>query len=1243
MTVREQLDALAAKRILLLDGAMGTMIQKFGLTETDFRGTEFLSHPKPLLGCNDILSITKPGVIASIHQAYLRAGSDIIETNSFNANAISLADYDLEAYAYDISRAAAQVARDSADLYSTPDRPRFVAGVLGPTSKTASISPDVNDPGSRSVTWDELEAAYYDNARGLLDGGADILMIETIFDTLNAKAAIAAIQRLFEERASSGFPEVPLMISGTIVDAAGRTLSGQTVEALSVSVLHAKPWSIGLNCSLGAERLYPHVAALAEIAPCLVSAHPNAGLPNRFGQYDESAQAMAGFIEAFLRDGLVNIVGGCCGSTPAHIAEIARMAAHYSPRVIPELPCKTVLAGLEPLVVDPAIGFIDVGERTNVAGSRKFLRLIKEDRYDEALSIAREMVEAGASIIDVCMDDALLDAPGAMQKFLNLAMADPDIARVPVMVDSSRWEAIEAGLKCLQGKGIVNSISLKEGEAEFIRRSRIARRMGAAVVVMLFDERGQADSYARKIEVAGRSYALLIQDGMRGEDIIFDPNVLAIATGIPEHDRYALDFIEACRWIRENCPGAKISGGISNLSFSFRGNDLVREAMHAVFLKYAIEAGLTMAIVNPAGLVPYDELEPRLREAAEDVVLARRTDAPERLLSLALELKEAVDTSQGSAAPGGAGAVKAGTAVDKNAWRSLPVEERLQYALVKGIEDHIESDVLEARAHFARSLDVIEGPLMKGMNEVGDRFGAGKMFLPQVIRSARVMKKAVAVLEPYIQEEKLADAKPVGAAKIIMATVKGDVHDIGKNIVGVVLGCNGYEVQDLGVMIPSDEIAEAIIREKADMVGLSGLITPSLDEMVHTVRELERRGIHIPILIGGATTSEAHTALRIAPVYSGPVVYVKDASRAAAVVRSLLSETEKARFLEQLEASYAEAVARHEKIQDRIELIPLEQARSNRIKTDWSRIELVEPRRKGLVSLQNFPIETLVPFIDWSYFFYGWDLGHGFERILNDSEKGEAARKLYQDAQALLERIVSEKILTAHGVAGFFPALSQRDDIILYKPENSPASGTPIARFSFLRNQEKKLAGGFNPCLSDFIAPEDSGRTDWIGLFAVTAGHGLEAFVADCKARGDDYTALLAASLADRLAEAFAEKLHTMVRTELWGYVSEENLSSKDLFESKYRGIRPAFGYPACPDHHDKRIACMVLEAEQRCGIKLTESSMMQPAASVCGMYFAHPASYYFGVGQVGDEQITDWAKRKGISAEEARSRLGRF
>ncbi|MFQ3546861.1 MAG: methionine synthase [Termitinemataceae bacterium] len=1247
MNVRECLDTIASERILVLDGAMGTMIQKFSLTEADFRGNRFIDHPGTLAGCNDLLCLTKPGVIASIHQAYLRSGADIIETNSFNANAISLADYGLSHMAYEISLAAARLARESADLYSTPEKPRFVAGILGPTSKTASISPDVNDPGARGISWDELEAAYYENARGLLDGGADILMVETIFDTLNAKAALSAIERLLNDRKAvdpagtmEGRYDVPIMISGTIVDAAGRTLSGQTVEAFCVSLLHARPWSIGLNCSLGAERLYPHVAALAEIAPCYVSAHPNAGLPNRFGEYDESAQEMAAFIEAFLRDGLVNVVGGCCGSTPAHIAAIATRAREYAPRQIPESPKQTILAGLEPLIIDRARGFVDIGERTNVAGSRKFLRLIKEGNYEAALSIAREMVEAGAGIIDVCMDDALLDGPAAMTRFLNLALSDPEIARVPVMVDSSRWEIIEAGLKCLQGKGIVNSISLKEGEAEFLRRSRIARRMGAAVVVMLFDERGQADSYQRKIEVAKRSYDLLVQDGTPAEDIIFDPNVLSIATGIPEHDRYALDFIEACRWITEHCPHAHISGGISNLSFSFRGNDLVREAMHSVFLKHAIDAGLSMAIVNPAGLVPYDELDPVLREAAEDVVLARRSDGAERLLTLALQIKAQTDSAETLAAEGAEKSVR-------DVWRDAPVEDRIVHALVKGIDEYIEEDVLEARAMYQRSLDVIEGPLMKGMNEVGDRFGAGKMFLPQVIRSARVMKKAVAVLEPYIQEEKARDtagqeknsaAPNLGPLKIVIATVKGDVHDIGKNIVSVVLGCNGYEVVDLGVMVPADEIAEAIKREGAAMVGLSGLITPSLDEMVHTARELERRGIRIPLLIGGATTSEAHTALRIAPAYSGPVIYVKDASRAAAVVRALVTDSERARFLEQTEQRYREAIERHERIEERRELLHIEAARNNRCRTDWDSYLPPKPRRTGVVEFRDLPLETLIPYIDWSYFFYSWDMGHGFTRILEDSEKGPAAKKLYEDAQVLLTKLIKDRILTAHGVVGLFPAASDGDDIVLY---DGNGRVNLLGRFSFLRNQEKKLAGGCNPCLADFVAPGDCAVEDWVGLFAVTAGHGLTDYTEACKAQGDDYTALLAASLADRLAEAFAEWLHEQVRKEYWGYAPDEHLSAEELFAGTYRGIRPAFGYPACPDHHDKVLACSILNAKERCGIELTETAMMIPTASVCGMYFSHPASYYFGIGRPGPDQLEDWARRKGLSLEDAEKRIG--
>lgn len=1235
MTPREHLNSLASERILILDGAMGTMIQRFDLSEEDFRGELFADHGRSLKGCNDLLVLTRPGVIASIHQAYLRAGADIVETCSFNANALSLAEYGLADQAYRINVAAARVAKESAALYSTPQKPRFVAGVLGPTSRTASISPDVNDPGARGVTWDELVSCYRENAQGLLDGGADLLMIETVFDTLNAKAAVYAIQALLEERRREGLDaEVPLMISGTIVDAAGRTLSGQTVEAFHASLSHAGAWCYGLNCSLGAEKLRPHSEALSAVCPVLTSVHPNAGLPNQLGEYDESPAAMAAALETFLSDGLVNLVGGCCGSTPAHIAAVAAVAAKYRPRVPPSLPRRTILSGLEPLVIEDNAGgasFVDIGERTNVAGSRKFLRLIKEGNFEEAVSVAREMVDAGAGIVDVCMDDALLDAPPSMARFLNVALSDPEVARVPVMVDSSRWDAIEAGLRCLQGKGIVNSISLKEGEAEFLRRASVARSYGAAVVVMLFDESGQADVYDRKIEVAERSYHLLVNAGFPPEDIIFDPNVLAVATGIPEHDGYAQDYIRACRWIRENCPGSRVSGGVSNLSFSFRGNDVVREAMHAVFLKHASAAGMSMGIVNPASLVNYDDLESGLRELAEDVVLARRSDAGERLLTAALELKEASESA-------GAGGVSRPAA---DAWRSLPAEERILHALLKGIDDYIEQDVLEVRPRFSRTLEVIEGPLMKGMNEVGDRFGSGRMFLPQVIRSARVMKRAVAVLEPYIQAEKAADpsAPESRGKKIVLATVKGDVHDIGKNIVGVVLGCNGYEVTDLGVMVPAEEILDAAIRENADIVGLSGLITPSLDEMAHVAKEMERRGFSIPLLIGGATTSETHTALRIAPGYSGAAVYVKDASRAAAVVRSLLSDLDRPRFLEKLETDYRAAVERHERMERRVELIPLEEARSNRVPVDWARTEIAEPRRKGLIELPDYPLERLVPYIDWSYFFYSWDLGRGFERVLEDPEKGETARRLYDDARRLLDRVVSEKLLRADAVLGIFPAASVGDDLVLRDPEDA---GRPLARFSFPRNQERKRAGGPNPCLSDFVAPEGSGREDWLGVFAVTAGHGLDALVAEFESKRDDLGALLAKILADRLAEAAAEELHERVRREFWGYAPEEHLTPEELFLGKYRGIRPAFGYPACPDHGDKRVAFELLGAAERCGMSLSSSSMMIPAASVCGLYFAHPSSYYFGVGTLGEDQLADWAARKGVDPETARRLSGR-
>jgi 5-methyltetrahydrofolate--homocysteine methyltransferase len=1226
MTTRQRLDDLASRRILVLDGAMGSMVQRFGLTEAEFRGEAFKDHPRSLKGCNDLLCLTRPGVVAALHQAYLRAGADIIETCTFNATAVSLAEYGLADQAYAINEAAARIARESADRYSTPEKPRFVAGSIGPTGKAASLSPSVDDPGARSIRWDELVAAYRSAARGLLDGGVDILLVETVVDTLNGKAALYAV-------AQENDRGVPLMVSGSIVDASGRTLSGQTVEAFYASVAHAGAWSVGLNCSLGAAALRPNVAALSAVAGEWVSAHPNAGLPNRFGQYDESPDATAAQIEAFLSDGLVNIVGGCCGTTPAHIAAISLAAAKYQPRRRPVRPAKAVLSGLEPL--DLALGFVDIGERTNVAGSKKFLRLVKDGQFDAALAIARDMVAAGAGIIDVCMDDALLDAGAAMVRFLELAMAEPEIARVPVMVDSSRWEVIEAGLKCLQGRSVVNSISLKEGPAKFRERALAARSYGAAVVVMLFDEAGQADSYERKIAVAGRAWKELLEAGLAPTDVIFDPNVLAVATGLPEHDSYALDFIRACAWITANCPGAGISGGVSNLSFSFRGQDSVREALHSVFLRHAVAAGLSMAIVNPAGLVSYEDLDPELRDLAEDVVLARRADAAERLLRWAEGHK--------------ADAQAPGAAVAAEAWRSWPADERIAHALVKGIDDFIAGDVLEVRPRFAKTVDLIEGPLMRGMNLVGERFGAGQMFLPQVIRSARVMKRAVAALEPFLQAEKAAalaagDAAAARRPKVVLATVKGDVHDIGKNIVGVVLACNGFDVVDLGVMVPAETILAANETERADQVGLSGLITPSLDEMAGFARELEARGLTLPLLIGGATTSEAHTALRIAPGYSGPAVYVKDASRASAIARSLLSATERPRFLEKLDADYRAAAARHERIAARTDHLALDAARANKPRLDWTKAQATPPRRTGLIELGDYPLEALVPFIDWSYFFYAWDLGHGFASVLDDPIKGEAARKLYADAQALLADIVAAKRLRASGVVGFFPAAAEGDDLVVYAEPAVPAAARrEIGRFSFPRNQERKLAGGANPCLADFVAPAASGLDDWVGLFAVGAGFGLEELAAEYTAKGDDYSALLAKTLADRLAEAMAEAVHERVRKEFWGYAPDEKLGTAELFAGRYRGIRPAFGYPACPDHADKRLAFRLLEAETRCGFALTETAMMKPAASVCGLYFAHPAAYYFGCGSLQADQLADWAARKGIGVNEAAARSGRI
>ncbi|QQO10281.1 methionine synthase [Breznakiella homolactica] len=1239
MNIRTAIDTRIRERILILDGAMGTMIQRLGLGEDDFRGALFAGHPVPLLGCNDALCLSSPGTIVSIHEAYLKAGADIVETCSFNATSVSLADYGLEDRAYDISRAAAELAKAAAGRFSADGKPRFVAGVMGPTTKSASISPDMSDPGKRGIYWDELEAAYYDNARGLLDGGADLLMVETVFDTLNAKAALFAVSRLMEERGI----DIPVMVSGTVADAAGRLLSGQTVEAFCVSVLHAKPVSLGLNCSLGAEKLHPYLRELAACSPVPVSCHPNAGMPNRLGEYDETPESMAAFMGQFMAEGLVNIAGGCCGTTPEHISALAEQAEKYQPRPPREMPRRTVFAGLEPVYAEPGKGLTDIGERTNVAGSRKFLRLIKEKKYEEALEIARDMVRRGAALIDVCMDDALLDGKTEMVRFLNLALSDPDIARVPVMADSSRWEVLEAALKCLQGKSLVNSISLKEGEAEFLRKARLARRYGAGVVVMLFDEQGQAAEYERKIAVAGRSYRILTGDGFPPEDIVFDPNVLSVATGIPEHDCYGLDFIRACAWIRENCPHAQISGGISNLSFSFRGNEQVREAMHSVFLKHAMDNGLAMAIVNPAGLVPYSDLDPELRTAAEDVVLCRGTDSAEKLLALALKIKNEGDTQKGAGTP---------PAGDSEAWRNADPEERIVYAMVRGADTYIETDVLELRRKFPRSLDIVEGPLMRGMKEVGTRFGEGRMFLPQVIRSARVMKKAVAVLEPFIQEEKAAgdEGRSGESRKIILATVKGDVHDIGKNIVGVVLGCNGYDVLDLGVMIPSDEILDAARRENACAIGLSGLITPSLDEMVRTARAMEERGFTIPLIIGGATTSLAHTALRIAPEYSGPVVYVPDASRSAEAMHALLSETERPRFLEDLRGQYGKAAENHETISGRRELVSITEARRNRIPPETSGAP--EPPVKGITQFDGYPIERVVPYIDWDGFFRFWDLN----KRKNPGAAGEfnrAREDVLDDAKRLLDQISSEGLLRLTGVIGFFPAFSRNDDVVLSAyTENasgcgSAGEGPELGRFCFLRNQELKRAGSPNPCLADFILPpaedQNSVPRDWAGLFALSAGSGLQELRERFRRENDDYQAFLAASLADRLAEAFSEEIHLRVRREFWGYAPDENLSPGEILAGKYRGIRPGFGYPACPDHHDKETVFSLLEARTRCGFDLTPAAMMVPASSVCGMYFAAPGAFYFGIGDIGEDQLLDWARRKGITPEEAKKRLGRI
>jgi 5-methyltetrahydrofolate--homocysteine methyltransferase len=1203
--IRIELD----KRVLVLDGAMGSLIQTYKLTEADYRGEQFKDAPHDQKGNNDLLSITRPDVIKEIHAQYLEAGADIIETNTFNATSISLADYGLEDKAYDINFAAAQLAKEIADQYSTPQQLRFVAGSIGPTNKTCSMSPDVNDPGFRAVSFNQLKDTYIVQVEGLIDGGSDLLMVETIFDTLNGKAALMAIEEVFENRKI----ELPVMVSGTIVDASGRTLSGQTVEAFLNSLSHVKPLSIGLNCSLGAKDMKPHIETLAAKSPFYISAHPNAGLPNQFGEYDETPDIMARQVKEFLDKKTVNIIGGCCGTTPAHIHEFAKLAKAATPHIRKEQQHETCLSGLEPLVISKISNFVNIGERCNVAGSRKFARLISEGKYEAALSVARDQVEGGAQVIDVNFDDAMLDAKKEMVTFLHLIMSEPDISRLPVMIDSSKFDVIEAGLQCLQGKSIVNSISMKEGVEKLKEQAHKILQYGAAVVVMAFDEKGQADSYQRRIDICKKAYNILtIEVGFPPEDIIFDPNVLTIGTGIEEHNNYAVDFIEATRWIKENLPYAKVSGGISNVSFSFRGNDVVREAMHSVFLFHAIKAGLDMGIVNPGMLQIYDEIPADLLELTEDVVLNRRPDATERLVDFAESVKE-----QGAVAQ----------KVDE--WRSLPVVKRIEHALVKGITDYIEADVEEMLPDYSPKLTIIEGPLMGGMNVVGELFGAGKMFLPQVIKSARVMKKAVAFLLPYIEAEKDKNAAPTQLKKVLMATVKGDVHDIGKNIVGVVLACNNFEVIDLGVMVPTEKIIETALNEKVDVIGLSGLITPSLEEMVNFARVMKERDLDLPVMVGGATTSKLHTAVKIAPEYDFPFIHVKDASLSAGVATQLCNKN--ADFFESVKKEYAHLrevnAGRKQK-----EYISLEEARSNKYRCDWNSVAIHKPSFLGVKTFSAFSLEEIRDFIDWTFFFMAWEMKGTFPKILTDENQGAEARKLFMEANTLLDEIIERKLFIANGVVGFWPANSVGDDIEIYEDESRT---NVIGKFHHLRQQLKPKEGKPSMCLSDYIAPKESGIADYVGGFAVTAGVGMEKWVADAKADGNDFRSILLQTLSDRLAESFAEVMHTKVRTQLWGYAVGENLSKDEIWKMKYSGIRPALGYPACPEHSEKQELFRLLQATDRTGINLTENFAMYPTASVSGQYFAHPDSYYFGVDKISRDQVADYAKRKGMPTEE--------
>ena len=1212
MSERNLIYQALEKRVLVLDGAMGTMIQRYKLAEPDYRGERFATHPIDLKGCNDLLSLTRPNVIREIHRAYLEAGADIIETNTFNATSVSMADYHLESIVYEMNVASAQLAVAEAKKISTPEKPRFVAGAVGPTSKTASMSPDVNDPGFRAVTYDQLREAYAAQVRGLIDGGVDLLLVETIFDTLNAKAALYAINEVLAERNL----RLPVMVSGTITDLSGRTLSGQTLEAFLNSVSHINLLSVGFNCSLGAEQLNPFIEELSRKAPFYVSAYPNAGLPNQFGEYDESPLQMARHVHPILVNHSVNIIGGCCGTTPDHIRELCKIAEKSEPRHIPAVDRHLRLSGLEPLMVFENSNFINIGERTNVSGSKKFARLIREEKYDEALSVAREQVEAGAQVLDVNMDDALLDAKREMTRFLNMLMSEPEIARVPIMIDSSKWEVIEAGLKCLQGKAIVNSISMKEGEDAFREHALKIRNYGAAMVVMAFDEQGQASTLPRRKEICQRAYNILVNEiGVPPEDIIFDPNILAIATGIEEHNNYAVDFIETIKWIKENLPFAKVSGGISNLSFSFRGNDALREAMHSAFLYHAIKAGMDMGIVNAGNLPVYDDIPADLLQLIEDVLFNRRPDATERLIDYASKMK-ATEKTEAAA----------------KAWRSLPVNERLTYALVHGLDADVAADVEEARPHFEKALEVIEGPLMAGMNVVGDLFQAGKMFLPQVVKSARVMKKAVATLLPYIEAEKV-QGENNKAGKILMATVKGDVHDIGKNIVGVVLGCNNYEVIDLGVMVHAEKILDEAIKENVDIIGLSGLITPSLEEMGFVASEMERRGFSIPLLIGGATTSEMHTAVKIAPEYNHPVVHVRDASRATGVVAALLSAEGKKPFVDGTNQKYAQLRQKHLSTRAGVTYVTLDEARNNCFKPDWKAYTPVKPSFLGVKHFENYPLDEISHYIDWTFFFHAWKINGKYPAIFEDPLKGKEARILFDDAQLILAKIMEQNMVQANGVIGFFPAQATGDSIKLATGNNGHSM------LHFLRNEEEKEPGIPNLSLADFIAPAETGISDYIGLFAVTAGMGIEKWVKHYEDQNDDYNAIMVKILADRLAEAFAELLHHKVRKEYWGYAKDENLSIDEMIHEGYMGIRPAPGYPACPEHSEKETIFSLLNANKS-GITLTESYSMYPAASVSGYYFAHPDSQYFAISRISKQQVEDYAARKNLTVKEVEKLL---